>query len=78
MAKNWNTILRWVHLIFGFVSQYTLVQSPSRGIPIIGTDNHGSQWPWEPLFLVSFSGRASSSGNYLESRSGIVTERNPK
>jgi len=28
--------------------------------------------------LVSFSGRALSNGNYLESRSGIVTERNPK
>jgi len=28
--------------------------------------------------LVSFSGRALSTGNYLESRSGIVTEGNPK
>lgn len=78
MAKNWNTILRWVHLIFGFCFSIYF-----GAITFTGNIDYWDGQPWVTMIMGTFVlgivfWTGIISGNCLVSRSGIVTERNQK
>ena len=48
MAKNWNTILRWVHLIFGFCFSIYF-----GAITFTGDIDYWDGQPWVTLKLIN-------------------------